>query len=79
MKAREECISRHDAPLLVLVPASIGSNWYAKYVYHYATTWALSPRIQFTGHTTPYPKDLMLLQYGGLDCEHMALKLWRWK
>lgn len=78
-KASEECTSRHDQPLLILVPASVGSNWYAKYVYPFATTWALSPRIKFTGHATAFPKDLMLLQYGGLDSQPGTLKLWRWQ
>lgn len=62
--------------LLLLVPASVGSEWFRKYVHGHAYVLALSPRLTFVGHTHPYPKDLMLCVYGGglrgFDC-------WRWK
>lgn len=63
---------RHIA---VLVPASVGSNWWRDYVHDQAFVLFLNGRIQFEGHTTGYPKDLALILYGlepGYD-------IWRWK
>ncbi len=64
------------ANVLMLLPASVGSEWFAAHVHRKAYVLALSPRLTFNGHTDPYPKDLMLLVYGaglyGFDC-------WRWK
>lgn len=61
--------------ILVLVPASIGSRWFADHVHGKALVLALSPRLTFVGHTAPYPKDLMLLVYG----THPGFDVWRWK
>ncbi len=56
--------SRERAGLiLMLVPASIGSAWFASFVHNKAQVLAL-PRMTFEGHPTPYPKDLMLCVYG---------------
>lgn len=61
--------------ILVLVPASIGSEWFAAHVHDRALVLALRPRITFVGHAHPYPKDLMLLVYG----ERPGFELWKWK
>lgn len=63
--------------ILVLVPASTGSNWFADYVFKKAHVDFIRPRLIFEGETDPYPKDLMLVRYGpnvspGFDC-------WKWK
>lgn len=62
--------------IVMLVPASIGSNWFAEHANKKAIVLGLSPRITFVGTANPYPKDLMLLCYGfgasGFD-------VWRWK
>ena len=58
-----------------LVPASVGTNWFAAHVDRKALVLFLSPRLTFVGHTQSYPKDLMLAVYGarpGYEC-------WRWK
>jgi phage N-6-adenine-methyltransferase len=65
------------ANILMLLPASIGTNYYRELVWPYAKTIALSPRLTFNGHSQSYPKDLVLAQYapgaaGQLEC-------WRWK
>lgn len=61
--------------ILFLVPLS-SSNWACDYVFPYARTYLLNPRLQFIGHATPYPKDMMLCHYfkgaGGFEP-------WRWK
>ena len=66
---------RGGARILMLVPAAVGSNWFKCHVNRKAYVHALSPRITFVGETHPFPKDLMLVEYGaapGFDC-------WRWK
>lgn len=79
------CVSRRH--VAVLVPASVGSNWWRDYVHNKAWVLFLNGRITFndrngkpicspkTGKPTPYPKDLALLVYGmepGYD-------VWDWK
>lgn len=65
----------HGSQILVLVPASIGSNWFAEHVHGRARVYGLSPRLTFEGCKDPYPKDLMLCVYG----ERPGLECWRWK
>lgn len=50
--------------VVMLVPASVGSNWWADWVHEKAAVYFLRPRLVFKGHTDPYPKDLALLVYG---------------
>jgi phage N-6-adenine-methyltransferase len=60
----------------LLVPASIGANWFNDHVIGKAFILGLSPRMTFEGTTDPYPKDLMLCVYGfGLH----GFDTWRWK
>ena len=60
--------------ICMLVPASIGSNWFEKYVYPYARVLALRPRLSFDGKA-PFPKDCILAVYG----EAPGFEIWRWK
>lgn len=62
-------------PVLMLVPASVGSNWFAEHVHGKAMVLALSPRITFVGHRNAYPKDLILCWFGGFR----GFDIWRWK
>ncbi len=56
------------ARVVMLTPASVSTEWYAKYVYGFAHTILLRPRFAFdgmpvnpkTGKVDPFPKDLML-------------------
>lgn len=61
--------------VLMLTPASIGSEWFQRYVHRKAMVLALSPRLHFIGAADPYPKDCMLSAFGfgvtGFD-------VWRW-
>lgn len=50
--------------VVVLVPASVGSNWWKDHVHLKAAVYFLSPRLKFKGHKQGYPKDLALLVYG---------------
>ncbi len=74
--AKAEYESGFGARIAMLVPASVGSNWFAEHVHGKAYVLALSPRLTFSGHAHPYPKDLMLCVYGmgmrGFD-------VWRWR
>jgi phage N-6-adenine-methyltransferase len=62
--------------LLLLTPASVGSNWFAERVFGKALVLFLSPRLQFVGTDSSYPKDLALSCFGfgasGFEC-------WRWR
>lgn len=63
-------------PILLLIPAAVGSNYFKDYIDYKAAVKFLSPRMTFKGHKDPYPKDLILAVYGmgatGYEC-------WRWK
>lgn len=66
---------RHS-PLLMLTPASIGTDWFSDFVKDRAFVLGLSPRMTFVGSDDPYPKDLMLsVFYAGLS----GFDTWRWK
>lgn len=48
---------------LCLVPASMGSKWWADHVLNKCVALGVT-RMTFVGTTAPYPKDLALLCYG---------------
>jgi hypothetical protein len=69
---------RGEGKIFFLVPASVGSNWFAWLVYPYATTYLLNGRLTFVGEKNPYPKDCLLAIYpsrSGVD----PIQIWRWK
>ncbi len=74
-KMHAQCTHR-SAFTLLLVPASIGTNWFAEHVAGNAMVLGLSPRLSFVGCSDAYPKDLMIVCYGfslrGFDT-------WCWK
>lgn len=72
-KCAEE--SAKGAKILMLVPASIGSNWFRDHVLGKAMVLGLNPRMSFDG-IAMYPKDLMLCVYAhGVN----GFDQWRWK
>ncbi len=74
-KCRTESVDRRGH-ILLLVPASIGSNWFQEHVFGHSIVLALSPRLTFGGCEQPYPKDCILAVYGlGLR----GFYPWRWK
>jgi len=73
-KCAEEGPRRYGL-IIMLTPASIGSNWFAEHVYGNARVLALSPRITFEGCEDPYPKDCMLSLFGMAT---QGFALWRW-
>lgn len=52
------------AAIALLVPASVGSNWFRDHVDGKARVFFLNGRVTFVGHKAGYPKDLILCLYG---------------
>lgn len=63
--------------VLLLVPASIGSNWYWHNCAPHAHTLCLHPRLTFVGAHDPYPKDLMLCAFGPDKRGQVDRWIWR--
>lgn len=61
--------------IFLLIPASVGSNWWRDYIDGRARAHFLNPRVTFQGHTASYPKDLALIHYGGKP----GYEVWPWK
>jgi site-specific DNA-methyltransferase (adenine-specific) len=74
-KCYEESIL--GAKILCLLPASVGSNWYRDWVRGKCFEIYLNGRIKFVGHKDAYPKDLMLLVWGGWL--GVGSSVWDWK
>lgn len=75
-KCREESTRlKGRGRILLLVPASVGSNWFQEHVFRKSLVLFLAPRLTFVGHSAPYPKDLLLAVYG----ERAGFQCWRWK
>lgn len=65
-------------PILFLIPASVGSNWWARYVHQCASLILFTrPRLSFDGKN-PYPKDCALI---GFRVSHAGPRYdcWNWK
>jgi len=75
--AEEKLYLPNYSGIAVLVPASTGSNWWRDYVHEEADIQLLNGRIQFVGHTSPYPKDLALLLYS--LTRKPGYHIWSWK
>jgi len=73
--ARESANLAEAQRIFFLVPASVGSNWYAEHVHNKALVHAISPRLSFDGKN-PYPKDCILCEYNAAE---VGFVLWRWK
>jgi phage N-6-adenine-methyltransferase len=77
----EKCwVSTTLSPALVkqriffLVPAAVGSNWFAKFVDGRALVLLLNGRLSFDGIAN-YPKDNILAVYGAKP----SYEVWRWR
>lgn len=73
-----KCVNEQQrgAEFLVITPASVGANWFWRFVKPFATSYSIG-RIQFEGHSGSYPKDLLLNHYR--DNPSPILQRWRWK
>lgn len=61
--------------IAMLVPASVGANWWFDFVHQKAMVLALTPRVKFIGHTAGFPKDLALCIYGQ---QANGFDVWDW-
>jgi phage N-6-adenine-methyltransferase len=64
------------AKILFLVPASVGSNWFAEHVAGKALVLFLQGRLTFVGAKDPYPKDCILACYG---FGKPGYEVWKWR
>jgi phage N-6-adenine-methyltransferase len=53
----------HGVQSALLLPAAVGSLWWANWVHEKALVQFIRPRLVFVGETAPYPKDLALVLY----------------
>jgi len=65
------------AHVVMLVPASVGANWWKDSVTGFAFTTFLNGRIQFVGAEGLYPKDCALLLY--TPWRFTGSDIWTWK
>lgn len=77
-------VVRAGAEILLLVPGSIGANWYWDYVEPYADVYSVGRMVFdncYDKHgelvTTPYPKDLILCHYYNRQA-YKEMTRWRW-
>lgn len=81
--SRKCCVESLDLldqnAIVMLTPASIGSDWFDKYVWGRARVYALKGRITFVGETAGYPKDLMISLYTRVPPKENRLEIWDWR
>jgi phage N-6-adenine-methyltransferase len=65
------------ASTAMLVPASVGSNWWRHNVVHFAYQVFLNGRITFVGAEDPYPKDCAILLY--TPWGFIGQEIWHWR
>lgn len=78
----ERC-STQGSRVVMLTPASVSTEWFARFVYGKAHTILLRPRFAFdgmppnpkTGKVDPFPKDLMLTLWNVV--EEKGFELWK--
>jgi hypothetical protein len=81
-KAGEFCRKAAEAQasgpvhILMLVQASVDTNWFREHVHGRAFVRPLSPRLTFRGQTAPINRALMLAEYG---FGRTGFEPWRWK
>ena len=74
----EKCAREMErgAKIIMLAPASVGSNWFRDNIYKKARVRFLTGRLTFVGHKSPYPKDCMIAIYDGIN---FGLDIWNWR
>lgn len=70
-----ETIGSSSLRVVMLTPASIGTEWFADHVHQKALVLGVRPRLTFEGMPDPYPKDLMLSLFGFGEA---GFDVWRW-
>lgn len=74
----EKCaeVGADGGHICLLVPASVGSNWYRDFVHMKARVVFLNGRITFVGQPQGYPKDCLLALYG--PNVTVGYDVWKW-
>jgi len=75
----KKCAESH-LPILFLVPAAVGANWFRDHVHGKALVIALNGRLDF-GVGAPYPRDCMLCVYHspGIKDYGVGFEVWNWR
>lgn len=76
-----KCLAARGTSIIMLTPASIGSEWFADYCEGKAKVVGLRPRLKFEGCKDPYPKDCMLTlwcEQNGIFHDERDFQTWRW-
>lgn len=74
-KAAKE--AQRGAHIAVLVPASVGADWWRDWVEPFAYQSYLNGRLKFVGVKDYYPKDCALLLY--TPWQYMGHEIWNWR
>jgi hypothetical protein len=76
---RQKCATNRGdgATIAMLIPASVGSGYFAEWIRGKATILYPRPRLTFIGHDAPYPKDLALCVYS--DRMAPGEYSWNWR
>lgn len=72
-------VRNNQAKVAMLVPASVGANWWLAWVHEVAYVLFLNGRLTFVGETTPYPKDCAVLLYAPTFIGGGGYQIWDWK
>lgn len=75
-KCRTETALTFGLRVIMLTPASVGSEWFAAHVHRKARVLAVRPRLHFEGEPEPYPKDCMVSLFG---FGRSGFGVWRWR
>lgn len=65
------------AHIAMLLPAGVGSNWWAYHVHNEAHVLLMHGRVTFVGADGPYPKDTALLLYS--PAVRGGYEVWSWR
>jgi site-specific DNA-methyltransferase (adenine-specific) len=69
--------SKKGANIMMLIPSSVGANWWKEHVDGKAYVIHLNGRLTFKGCTTPYPTDCSLLIY--TPWRALGSEVWDWR
>lgn len=77
----QKCLeeAKNGCKIVMLVPASVSTNWFSDYVYNNAEIVFIRPRLTFVGCEDPYPKDLMLIIWTKESVGNGEYNVWRWR
>ena len=70
----KKCVAE-SARVLLLVPASVGADWWRDYVHQRGRVSFLNGRVKFVGATDYYPRDCALVSYADTP----RYDVWSWR